>query len=129
MKNTGAYNTFAFFMVQSSEPILAFVLDFMSVTAGSVMGNVYVLDYAVYYNHVCSTSLRVETIVLQYARGCRFRKADDRIGNYPDMEYGELQSIRYLPHSQEDLTEVLQKEEKERMCFQEGNPGVYLAKL
>ena len=129
LKDTREHNTFSFYAEQTSDQILAYVVEVTGGTQDSVIGNVYALDYMAHYNHVHSVSLKAETVILKYEHGCRTRSADARISGYPDMEYGRLQSIQYRPHSQEELTELLWNERQERKCFKEGNPSAYIAKL
>lgn len=129
LKDTREFNTFTFYAEQTSDPILAYVIEIMSGAQDSVMGNVYVLDYPEHYKHVQAASLKAETVVMQYEHGCRTQSADERISGYPDMEYGKLLSVQYQPHSQEDLTGLLWNERQERKCFKEENPSAYIALL
>ena len=129
LKDTRENNTFNFYMEQTSEPILAFLVEISDGTQDSVVGNAYALDYADYYKHVRSVSLKAETVVMEYEHGCRTQSADGRISGYPDMEYGRLQSIQYQPHSQEELTGLLWNERQERECFKEGDQSQYIASL
>lgn len=129
LKDTREFNTFSFYAEQTSDLILAYVIEVIGDAQDSVMGNVYVLDYPEHYSHVHSVSLKAETVVMQYEHGCRTQSADDRISGYPDMEYGKLQSVQYHPHSQEELTGLLWNERRERKCFKEGNPSAYIAML
>ena len=129
LKDTREFNTFSFYAEQTSDLILAYMIEVTGGTQDSVMGNVYVLDYPEHYKHVQAVSLKAETVILKYEHGCRTQSADDRISGYPDMEYGKLQSIQYHPHSQKELTELLWNEQQERKCFKEGNPSTYIAKL
>lgn len=129
LKDTREFNTFSFYAEQTSDPILAFVVEVTGGAQGSVMGNIYALDYMAHYKHIQTASLKSETVVMQYEHGCRTKSADDRISGYPDMEYGKLLSVQYHPHSQEELRELLRNERQERKCFKEGNPSEYITKL
>lgn len=129
LKDTKENSTFNFYMEQTSEPVLAFVIEVTSGTHNSVMGNVYVLDYSEHYKHIQTVSLKAETVVMQYEYGCRIKKADEHISGCPDMEYGRLQSIQFQPNSQEELTRLLWNERQERKCFKEGNPNAYTTRL
>ena len=129
LKDTREFNTFSFYAEQTSDPILAFVVEVTGGAQGSVMGNIYALDYMAHYKHIQTASLKSETVVMQYENGCRTKSADDRISGYPDMEYGKLLSVQYHPHSQEELRELLRNERQERKCFKEGNPSEYITKL
>ncbi len=124
LKDTREYNTFSFYAEQTSEPILAFLIEVTDGTKDSITGNVYVLDYATYYNHVISASLKAETVLLKYEHGCRIKMAYEHINGYPDMEYGRLQSVEYHPHSQDELSELLQNERHRRERFKEGDASL-----
>ena len=113
LKDTSEYITFNYYAEQSTESVLAFVIEITSDTQDSITGNVYTLDYAEHCNHVRSVSLYPETVLMQYEHGFRIRKADEKIDGCPDTEYGKLVSIQYKPHSEEALTALLQRERKE----------------
>lgn len=129
LKDTREFNTFNYYAEQTSDPILAYVIEITGGTQDSVMGNIYVLDYPEHYKHVQTVSLKAETVVMQYEHGCRTQRADEAISGYPDMEYGRLQSIQYQPHSQEELIGLLWNERQERKCFKEDNSSAYIAML
>ena len=129
LKGAGENITFNFYAEQASDPILAFLIEVTDGAQGSVIGNVYALDYATHHNHVRTVSLKAETVLMQYEHGCRIQSADKPVSGYPDMEYGKLQSIQFEPHSQEELKELLWNERQERRRFKEGNPNAYIASL
>lgn len=129
LKDTREYNTFTFYMEQTSEPILAFLIEIISGTGDSITGNIYALDYATYYNHVRSVSLNAESVLLQYEHGYRIRKATEHVSGYPDKDYGTLVSIQYQPHSQEELTGLLWRERQDRVCYKESTRNAYIARL
>lgn len=129
LKDTREYNTLKFYREQTTEPILAFIIEIMNVAATSVIGNVYALNYEEYFHHVLTVSLPTKSILFQYEHGCRIKDAEAIIDGYPDMEYGKFLSIQHQPYSQEELTGVLRREKQERKRFIEGNQQEYLAKL
>lgn len=129
LKDTREYNTLKFYREQTKEPILAFIIEVISATAISVIGNVYALNYKEYSHHVVSTALPTKSILFQYEHGYRMKEAEAILDGYPDIEYGKLQSIQYQPYSQEELAGVLRREKQERKCFIEGDQQEYLAKL
>ncbi|WP_285824064.1 hypothetical protein [Schaedlerella arabinosiphila] len=129
LKDTSEYITFNYYAEQSTESVLAFVIEITSDTQDSITGNMYTLDYAAHCNHVRSVSLYPESVSMQYEHGYRTQSADDRISGYPDMEYGKLQSVQYQPHSQEELTMLLWKEQQERRNFKEENQNKFIANL
>lgn len=129
LKDTGEFHAFSYYAEQTSDFILAFLIEVTDGAQGSVMGNIYALDYMAYYKHIQTASLKAETVLMQYEHGCRIQGADKPVSGYPDMEYGKLQSIQFEPHSQEELTELLWNERQERRRFKEGNPNAYIASL
>lgn len=129
LKDTRENTTFCFYAEQTSEPILAFVIEVMNAAEGSLFGDVYVLDYAEHYSHVRSVSLNAESVVIQYEHGCRTRKADEKIDGYPDIEYGALQSVQYQPRRQEELEALLRKERQGRVYCREGSANAYISRL
>ena len=71
LKDTKDFNTFAFYAEQTSDPILAFVVEVTGGAQGSVIGNMYALDYMAHYKHIQTVSLKAETVVMQYTGQCR----------------------------------------------------------
>ena len=128
LKDTREYNTVRFYREQTTEPILAFIVEVIS-AATSVIGNIYVIDYTEYYHHVLTVSLFTESIVFQYEHGFRIREPEAIIDGYPDTEYGKFLSIQHQPHSQEELAGVLWREKQERKRFVEGDPEKYITML
>jgi len=129
LKDTSENSIFNFYMEQTSEPILAYLIEIASGTQDSVMGNVYALNYAEYYRHIHVESLDAETIVLKYEHGCRTKMAYEHINGYPDTDYGKLVSVQCQPHSQEELSRLLWSERQGRDRFKEENPAAYIADL
>ena len=127
LKDTREFNTFAFYAEQTSDPILDFVIKVTGGAQGSVTGDIYVLDYVAHYKHIQTVSLKAETVVMQH--GCCTQSADDRISGSPDMEYGKLLSIQFQPHSEEELTMLLWKEQQERRNYKEEDHSKYIANL
>lgn len=126
LKGTSGNNIFNFYAEQASDPVLVFAVEVKRTVADSVIGDIYVLDYQAYHRHIQSVALPAETVVLRYERGERMMRVDAMPGSYPDMEYGRLISVRYLPHEQEDLEELLWRERQERGHLEEGDPDAFI---
>ena len=126
LKGTNANDIFNFYVEQTSDPVLALAIKVKRAIADTVIGDIYVLDYQAHYRHIQSVGLSAETVMLQYERGERMMGVDAMPGSYPDMEYGELVSLRYLPHEQEDLKELLWRERQERERYEEGDPDAFI---
>lgn len=129
LRGTSGNNIFTFYMEQTNDPVLIFAIKVMGIKSGFIIGDIYALDYPMYYDHVCSVMLRAETAILQYERGTRIKRADDMVTSHPDAEYGRCLSIRYQPHQQEDLVRLQQREWGERECFREGDADTYIEGL
>ena len=129
LKDTSENNIFNYYAEQSSGSVLAFAVKVKKAVGDAVIGDIYVLDYPAHYRHIQSAGLSAETVILRYERGERIVKADAVPGACPDMEYGKLMSIRYLPHKQEELEELLWRERQERERYKEGNPDAFIEGL
>ena len=129
LRGTSENNIFTFYMEQTNDPVLIFSIKVIGVKGGCIIGDIYPLDYPAYYDHVCAAAVRAETVLLQYERGNRIKRADDVITSHPDKEYGRCLSIRYQPHQQEDLDRLLQKEWEERGDIREGDADEYIERL
>lgn len=129
LRETSGNNIFTFYMEQTNDPVLIFAIKVMGIKSGFIIGDIYALDYPMYYDHVCSVMLRAETAILQYERGTRIKRADDMVTSHPDAEYGRCLSIRYQPHQQEELDRLLQREWEDRECSSEGDVDAYIESL
>lgn len=117
IRDTMENNTCRFYIEQTNENILAFIIEVESRSKGNIFGNVYVLDYPEYYKKVCSKALIPETIVFKYEKGIYIEKADHKFNFFADRGLGKMLSYQYQPHSQEELTALLYCERKEREKF------------
>lgn len=129
LKDTREYNTFMFYMEQTREPVLAFVIEVTWACNNIVYGNLYAIDYKSFYKHVRDMALDTAYVVMKYEHGIRTKNADAHIDAYPDKEYGKFQFLQYLPYSEQELIELLHKEKQERERFPEGNTSTYIASL
>lgn len=129
IKNTREYNTFTFYMEQTSEPVLAFVVEVTGVCDDTVYGNLYAVNYEAFYKHVKDSALDEAYIVMKYEYGIRIKNAYAHIDAYPDKEYGEFKSFQSQPSSQEELKDLLCRERLERTRFPERNSSAYIASL
>ncbi len=129
LKDTREYNTFMFYMEQTREPVLAFVIEVTGACNNIVYGNLYAIDYKSFYKHVRDIALDTAYVVMKYEHGIRTKNANAHIDAYPDKEYGEFQSFQSQPSSQEELKDLLWRERLERTSFPERNPSAYIASL
>ena len=129
LKGTSANNIFNFYAEQTSAPVLAFAVKVKRAAADTVIGDICVLDYQSCHRHIQSVGLSAETVLLQYEHGERMMGVDAMLGSYTDTEYGELVSLRYMPHEQEDLEDLLWRERQERDRYKEGNPDAFTNRL
>lgn len=129
IKDTREYNTVRFYIEQTSEPIIAFIVEVIGVCNDRVMGNMYSCNYAAYGTSVKVKALDADYVMVQYEHGTRLKDASANISSYPDEEYGKLQSFKYYPSSQKALIKLLHRERHERGLFPEGKPYAFLAML
>ena len=54
IRDTSENNTFRFYAEQTSDNILAYVVEIKGMDGNTVVGNIYTLDYLRYYRHVAS---------------------------------------------------------------------------
>lgn len=129
LRGTSENNIFTFYMEQTNDPVLVSAIKVIGIKGGRITGDIYPLDYPAYYDHVCAVAVRAETVLLQYERGTRIKRADDVITSHPDREYGRCLSIRYQPHQKEDLDRLLQREWEERRDIREGDADAYIERI
>ena len=129
LKDTREYNTFTFYLEQTSEPVLVFAVEVTGACNGTVYGNLYAMDYEMLYGHVKTSALDIVCVVVGYENGIRTRGINAAISGSPDEEYGEFQYLQFQPRSQEELAGLLYMERQERGHFPECNPAAYIANL
>lgn len=96
---------------------------------GSVLGNIYALNYGDHCQHILVASIKNANIVLTYQNGTRTFPVDAHITSLPDPQYGEYLSCEYQPASQEELTDLLAGEKLSRKRFVSKNFNSYLMRL
>lgn len=129
IRETREHNTSRFYAEQTDDKILAFAIEITDYSEDSIMGNIYFLDYSEYYKCVCEQSLKPETVLLQYEKGCRTKRADEIFNFYPDKIFGKLQSYSYQVSSEDELSDLIRKKRKERQSFTEGNIDTFISLL
>lgn len=129
LKDTREYNTFNFYLEQTSEPVLVFAVEVTGACNGTVYGNLYAMDYEMLYRHVKTSALDAECVMVGYENGIRTRGINAAISGSPDEEYGEFQYLQFQPRSQEELAGLLYMERQERGHFLECNLAAYIANL
>lgn len=129
LKDTREYNTFTFYLEQTSEPVLVFAVEVTGTCNGTVYGNLYAMDYEILYRHIKTSALDVMCVMVEYEHGIRTRGINAAIDGFPDEEYGKFKYLQYQPRSQEELAGLLCMEKQEREHFPECNPAAYIAGL
>lgn len=129
LKYTREYNTFIFYMEQTREPVLAFVIEVTGACNDTIYGNLYAIDYDVLYKRVHEMALDIAYVVMEYEYGIRIKNADAHIDAYPDKEYGQLKVFQSQPYSHEELADLLYKEKLERERFPKGDVSEYMTNL
>lgn len=123
INGTRENNTFRFYAEQTSDNILAFVVEVTALNGDTVTGNLYALDYKLYYEHVKKAAVPAGRIIITYERGQKIIPPAQHFGAYPDYELGAFVSYLFVPESQEQLEMVLLNEKRSRERFKEGIPA------
>lgn len=119
IKGTREYNTFCFYAEQTRDDVLCYVIEANSLDSDTVRGNFYAFDYETYFEHVKTTAVQAESVILQYEHGKRTIPPTQHFGSYPDYELGEFVSYKFVPESAEQLEMVLINEKRIRERFKE----------
>lgn len=117
INGTRENNTFRFYAEQTSDNILAFVVEVVGIDGDTITGNLYALDYKLYYEHVKKAAVQAGNIIITYERGQRTIPPSQHFGAYPDYELGAFVSYLFVPESQEQLKMVLHDEKRSRERF------------
>ena len=125
---TRQHNTFCFYQEQTKEPVLAYAVEVKCAVGGSVIGDLYALDYRKFYEHVKTVCLRSVSVLMRYERG-ELVKPVEQFNGWGDYELGELQSFQFFPEDEGVLRSLLREERRRRAQFAEGNVADYLAQL
>ncbi len=110
MTDSWQHNTFKFYIEQTHEPVLAFVVEVIDINCydGSIFGNLYPMDYHNLYDHVKDVS---------------------QLNGGSDYEHGVLQSFQFSSEYESALRTLLWNEKRKRGLFPEGDVTAYLASL
>lgn len=119
IQGTWENNTFCFYAEQTSDNILAFVVEVAALDGDTVTGNFYALDYPEYYQHVQTAAVQAGNIIVAYEKGERILPPTAHFGAYPDYELGRFISYKFVPESPEQLEMVLVNEKRTRNNFKE----------
>ncbi len=95
---------------------------------GSVIGNLYAMNYDSLYSRVKAVSLRSTAVLARYARG-EIVKPVSQFDIGSDYEFGELKDYQFFPEDEDALRTLLRNEKRNRELFTEGNITAYLASL
>ncbi len=106
LTDTHEHNTLRFYREQTHEPILAYAVEVKYQTMGSVIGNLYSLNYDDFYSHVASVSLRSTSVLMRYERG-EIVKPVSQFDGWGDYEFGELQDFHFFPDDEGALRSLL----------------------
>lgn len=117
INGTRENNTFRFYAEQTSDNILAFAVEVVGIDGDTITGNLYALDYKLYYEHVKKAAVQTGNIIITYEHGQRTLPPSQHFGAYPDYELGAFVSYLFVPESQEQLKMVLHDEKWSRERF------------
>ena len=125
IKGTRENNTFCFYAEQTSDNILAFVVEVTALDGDTVTGNLYALAYPEYYDHIKKVAVPAKSIAITYETGKRIISASEHFHTMPDKELGKFVSFQFIPESAEQLECVLIDEKRTRNKFKEEYEVLY----
>ncbi len=128
LTDTHEHNTLCFYQEQSHEPILAYAVKVKYQSMGSVIGNLYAMNYDKLYDHVKAVSLRSASVLMRYERGEIVKPVSQFNGGY-DCEFGKLKDYQFFPEDEDALRTLLRNEKRNRELFTEGDFNAYIATL
>jgi len=128
LTDTHEHNVVCYYQEQSHEPILAYAVEAKYMAMGSVIGNLYSMNYDTLYDHVKAISLRSASVLMHYERG-EIVKPVSQFNICPDYDFGKLKDYQFFPEDEDALRNLLRNEKRNRELFTEGDITTYLASL
>ncbi len=128
LTDTSEHNTLCYYQEQSHEPILAYAVEVKYMAMGSVIGNLYAMNYDKLYDHVKAVSIRSASVLMRYECG-EIVKPVSQFNICPDYDFGELKDYEFFPEDEDALRTLLRNEKRNRELFTEGDFNAYIATL
>lgn len=129
LKDTAPHNTWRFYREQTSDRILAYVIELTGTEHGKVKGNLYELDYARHYERVKDKELAADTVRLIYEHGTRDIPAGQYFAGNADTLYGKFERFEAIPNAPDALRFLLQEEKHSREQLAPGDFKAHIAVL
>ena len=129
LKDTREYNTFRFYAEQTSDKVLAYVVAVTGIKDGTIMGNLYELDYREQAKKVFREALPADTNALIYENGTRHQPSNYRFDAQPDRDFGKFERFEALPNDPDALQELLRGERQAREQLAPGHVRSHVAEL
>ena len=121
IKPSHAYITLCFYEEQGmSDEILAFAVDVTYMKNGRPIGNLSLMDYRSYCQHVREKALDAGSLLITYEHG-EIRIPPDAHIPHSDGEMGNMKYYEMLPQSEEELSWLLAREKEARSRYREGD--------
>ena len=129
IRDTREYNTFNFYAEQASKGVIAYAVEVTGIEGDTVIGNLYTLDYLMYYKYVSSAAVKAGSVLFVYENGQRVKPADTHIYGYDDADYGKFQYFEFQPEDTDSLKWLLSGEHSRRKAFKTGDFARYVAAM
>lgn len=129
VKGSGAHNTMMYYMEHSNDRVLYYTVEIIGLDGTRVMGHVYNLDRATYYERVRDKSIPALTKRLVYENGTREISVDEWFDPSPDSQLGKFLYSEFQPIDQKLLQSVLQEEVELRKSLPLGNLEEHIHEL
>ncbi len=129
MEDSRENNTFKYYVEQSSEKIMPYLVVVTGEEAGKVIGNLYPLDYQKEYEEVKKHAVVADKVCLKYEQGTKEQPRSQFFGAYPDPVLGNFMGYELKPNDPVEL-EAVRRDFKSRMeRMKPGDIGCYLSSV
>ena len=129
LKDTAPYNTWRFYMEQTSDRILAYAIELKGKERGKIKGSLFELDYARHYERVKDKALAADTVRLIYEHGEQMIPAGQYFSGSSDPQLGKFKRFEALPNDPDALQWLLQEERRSREQLVPGDFKAHIAAL
>ena len=129
LKDTQAYNTWKFCGEQTCDRILAYAVELTGAANGTVLGNLYELDYQQHFQHIREAALPVGANRLIYESGMREIGPKEHFDSRSDKYFGEFVRYEMQPRDPELLQAAIRQEQRSREPARPGDFKEHLAAL
>lgn len=121
LKDTVSYNTWRYYGEQANEYILAYAITVTDSKDWKIKGNLYELNFMLYYKHILKKALPADTYTIIYEHGERNQPAKQYFDCKPDPKLGKFKYFKVQPNDPAALHNLLKQEQHNREQLISGN--------